>query len=798
MASPFSIFRKHERWLMAVLVIMAMVAFIFFDPIFGVRSGGRNGPKDPVAAESSLYGDIHESELLRMRSAKNLANRFVQQTMAAGQGYAYDTFFGPETEAAALDTMLLARKATALGMRITDVEISRFLDEIGNHRVTADQFGQILHALGGGRKGSLSKRELYDALRNELLAQHVTNALIGIQHTTPAQRWESYQRLNSRASVELIPVAVADFLDKVPDPDEATLAKFFDTYKNFEAMPGSPLPGFRIPNKVALQYFVAEYDDFVKPDEVTQEEIQHEYDQNKDTRYLYSGDFRLGNQDKPAEGEEKPAGDEAQPGDSKTPADGETPVESEKPAEGADNAAPDAAAGPAEPAAPPEPAATSDQPAAPPVEQPKTEAAPPADPPQQNDSRASRDRFGLTGTELALADDPPAEPATTEPAATEPAAAEPATPAPESAPGSGATAEPASTTSAAPADANPAAPADAAASPAATGDASPPRPKHDPLEKVEAAIRNTLAGQKAVKRMDEALTKAREKMVKYGSAWITWDARHDRDKSLVQPQPLDFDAIAQELNLSTHTTELLSARELSMVEGIGESFLGRDPFVAYAFGSWQLFQAVMSIDNANNQYLAWKIDQRPARVPKLDEIRDDVVRAWKMIEARKPAFEHAKSLKESAEKDKMTLAQLAERDKLAELNPPEFSWLTYGSTPAYNNRTPPRLSQVEGVEDAGNGFMQAIFSLQDAGIGVAFNNPQTICYAAQVKQFEPGLEVLRRTFLADNYSTYRQVDAPQQQQAYEIWTNSVKREAGLKWARQPDARAPQGESEAGD
>ena len=66
MASPFAIFRKHERLLMAIAGVMAMIAFVFFDPLFGMRSGrSRGGPQDPVVAETKLYGDIHESDIGR-------------------------------------------------------------------------------------------------------------------------------------------------------------------------------------------------------------------------------------------------------------------------------------------------------------------------------------------------------------------------------------------------------------------------------------------------------------------------------------------------------------------------------------------------------------------------------------------------------------------------------------------------------------------------------------------------------------------------------------------------------------
>ena len=246
MASPFSIFRKHERVMMALICVLAMFAFVFVGPIFDTRSG--RGPQDPVAAETKLYGDIHESDLMRMRAGRSLANQFVQHAMAAGYGYTTDAFFGPDTENAVVGSMLFARKAEQMGMRVTDDEITRFLQQISGDRVSGDDFAKILQFMSGGRKGHLTRRQVYDALRPELLARRFSNAFAGdASQTTPAERWESYQKLNDRARIEAIPVAVADFVDKVPDPDEKTLQEFFDRYKQFEAMPGSPMPGFKIP-----------------------------------------------------------------------------------------------------------------------------------------------------------------------------------------------------------------------------------------------------------------------------------------------------------------------------------------------------------------------------------------------------------------------------------------------------------------------------------------------------------------------------------------------------------------------
>ena len=780
MASAFSVFRKHERWMMAVLGVMAMIAFVFFDPLFGMRSG--RGGNDPVVAETTLYGDIHETDLARMLAARALANRFAQQTIAAVYGFAPQGYFGSETERGVVDTMLLARKAEQMGMRMTDEEITRFLQLLSDNRLSGDQFTEILNGISG-RRGGISRRQLYDALRNELLAQRMTAGFVGSQQATPAERWESYQKLNNRAKIEAVPVAVADFIDKVGEPDNTAIQTLFDNYKELEPVPGSPSPGFKIPAKIAIQYLVADYEKFEDPSAVTYDEIVNEYEKNKDTRYLYTGDFNAA--------EENPAGDaEKTPGEDQTPA---TEPTADKPAKQPSDSAPaepkpeegkPAEEKPAEtPAATPEAAPSATTPSAP-----STEA--PATPPQ---SRAPR---GLNGVELALADEP-ALPAVTAVAQADAQPEAPAASAPETA-----TAATAATEQAKPEEKAAAETESLKDEYALPQDVVPP--KHDPLWKVEASIRTELARRKAAQKMQEVLNKVREqRLVKYGDKRTRWEVNHERDKSLQPPTPIDFDALAKEFNLTTQTTKLLSAYELSQVEGIGESFVGERSFVQYAFGPLQLFQPVISGDAAGNQYLVWKIEQQEARVPKLDEIRDEVVRVWKMMEARKPALEHAQTLMQTGEKDKITLAELATRDVLEKIQPDPFSWLTYGTTPNINSRVPPRLSAVKGIEDAGSEFMQSVFRLAPGAWGTAFNNPQTIVYVVQVQEYEPSADVLRRSFLADDFRTYAQVSEPHFREQLTAWNNSIQTEAGLKWVRPPDVRAGRNpndfdDSEAGD
>ncbi len=608
----------------------------------------------------------------------------------------------------------------------------------------------------------------------ELVAQRFAAGFTGSQQTTPAERWEAYQKLNSRATVEAIPVAVADYIDKVAEPDNTAVQTLYDNYKQFEPTPGAPFPGFKIPAKIAVQYLTANYEQFEDPDAVTQEEIVNEYEKNKDTRYLYSGDLGAGGagaDDAKAQDDSKAEGEktEAAPPDSEKSGD-------EKPAgEKAD--ADRAPAAPATDENKPDEKSPGEQSPKEPASEPEKRPAADDAPPQ------SGIRGGLDGTELALADIAQDEQPAATPADGTPADAGSEKPAEEKVGADAGAANP---------EEKPAEAAAGGENPEAKADAPPAeaaRPKYDPLEKVEPAIRAELARHKAAEKMQQVLNQLREqKLVKFGNERTRWEVKHEHDKTLPPPKPLDFDALAAENHLTAHTTKLLSAYEMSQVEGIGESFVGQRSFVQYAFGPLQLYQPVISGDAAGNEYLVWKIEQAEARVPELSEIRDEVVRAAKMLEARKPALDQARALAETAGKEKISLAELATRDVLPVVKPEPFSWLTYGTTPNMNNRMPPRLSTVQGVEDAGNDFMQAVFGQQAEGITTAFNNPQTIVYAIQVVEFDPSLEVLRRTFLADDFRSYAQVLEPHRRDQAMAFNRSIELEAGLKWMRQPDAR----------
>jgi len=773
MASPFALFRRHERLMMATVGLMAILAFVFLDPFTGrdTQDKGQN----PVVV-TTKYGKITVAELERMRRQKQLANGIVQQGFGLSQRQNVPFYFGRPTDETVLDTMVLARKAKDLGMYIGDDEVTRFLRQVSSDQLTAEHYAEMLRSFNERQQGGqhVSKAQLYDILREQMSYKRLSEMFVSGLEATPAERWDEYSKLKKQVSASIVPVMVADFLDKVNDPTDAKLTEFYDKYKNDEPLPGSPTPGFKIPAKVMLAYFKADFEKFKKEVTVTDAEVAEYYEKNK-IRFPYRADAPADEEEKAADAKTEDKTDEA-PKDADKPADNADKPADEKPAD------------------------------AKPADEKPADAAP------QQSASASADG---NADDVSLCQDKGAEAK-----ATDPKGEEPATPAitPAATDDANKAAEPAAAADAAPQDGPdiPAATKEGTGGELTTEDAlkfdpttlgpvmdveplpnqfvlpddvhEGPTPEHDPLWKVEKKIRDDIAKQKALEKIKEVFAGIQDKMRRYSNERNRWEARRAGNKDLAAPKPLDFAALAAEAGVTAETTPAVTAFEFSKLEGIGSSFSESSMLWQFAFGQGQLFQPVVSEDADGNQYLSWKTEQSDARVPELKEIHDVVVRSWKMIEARKPAREHADALAETARREKITLKDLAERDKLTVEETGTFSWLTRSSAGDMFNQAPPRLTEVEGVEDAGEDFMRAVFELPLDGIGVGMNNPQTIAYVVQVTSFQPAPDVLHRTFFVDRYD-YGMVGYEHRLAAYSAWLKAQREEADVKWEREPQQLA---------
>lgn len=768
MASPFAKFRKNQKMFMAILGVMVMIAFLILPPILDY-SNQVNVPNPDVV--SSRYGVLRETDIRNLGRRRQLANQFINNARQRANLSVIGNIFGGTQESELVSSMIFARKAEELGFYVSDNQIISFLDELTNKTVDGDGFSQIAQQLG------VQESEIMDALRYEMtVLQFPRNYLVGTQVQTPAGRWDMYQSLNRAVSVEVVPLPVANFLGRVPKPDETTLQAFFAQHQFAPATFHGIEPGFKQPLRVAFQYFKLRAEDFASQVTVSEDEIVAAYERDKDVLYRYRPDASMFNNPFTVPG----AG-----GDSGVPTD-EAPLEAADPAPVTSDEAP-AADTPATEATP-----------APPADSGTTEAAP-ADAPTDNppaegpQSSLRRSPFRLASYRLQDADEAEGDAGATAPAteAAAPPTAPDATPAeasPAAEGGASTSADPATSAAPTPLDDEPLA-NEELLPPGELQDG--PDPTYEPLWKVREEVRKSVVDEKTRPLMEKVISELSREMRLYESQWKAWKAQQAQKIESPEPQRPNFDDLARKFGVETRQTSLLAADALLFSEEhtLGKSYIGASPsesqaVVNLAYRGMPRYQPQQAQDMQGNYYLFWKTEEKDAFLPTFEEVRGDVEEAWMRQEARKLAMEEAVKLADEARKSGKSLSEaFANRADLPVTTPRPFTWRTGGFM--YGQERPIRTSQVEGVEEAGDDFMRAAYGLGSGEIGVAMNETKSAAYVMRLVNTTPDVNMLHTMFLAMPYEAYGragEVDALRRQS---LWREELNAQANLQWLRAP-------------
>jgi hypothetical protein len=810
MASPFRLFRKNVKPLIVVFMSLLVLAWVAGGGLTPRMSGPREGADSSrdVNAVAVTWdgGSLTNQQIGDLVQRRRIANDFQRQIEGLGRQSAFmaglepsrlrvQPLLGPETpeqgvERSVVQTRLFAEAAREAGMTVSDQTIVEYLLDLGRRRVTKEDMRAILAQSGHGA----SIEYVFDALREEMLANNYFGSYFyAFRTVSPQQNWQDWLRVNDRVVIEAAALPVESYLIEVKDPTEAELVAFFDEYK--EKQPGldfventelpSARPGFGTPRKIALQYVEASAEDMMNKAEaeVTDEEIAKYYDQNKD-QFIQADTGLI---DDTTESESAPAGETTNP---QPPAEGAT---NEPPAEAAPaetgSETPAAAQSPAPPATedgtegstPPAESADESQPAAPADPPPASEVDEKA--PAEGD-QSSRN-FGPSNVfrqvaflqetkdqsaEAAAQEEPASSstPATEAPATTESAPAEeptdeseaPATDAPP------ATTDPAATpssTDASPptADAPPAAsetspPTDAAASPPASPPAADKPVKYQPLEEVRDVIRRELATRRmidnAAKQMDEIMGELSGEFNTYFGAVLEAQA-NEKEPPAPQAALADLEPLAKKYGLTYHKTDPMSSLELSDSpvgkSGNPETGVGLT-YRLFRIDDLELYQPALTVDIDGNRYIVMKTSDAPGRVPELKDIRDEVVRAWKLREAAKFALKDAEKQAKAANESTTSLTDFfAGKPDVEVVKVDPFSELTRGDVPDQSGVQRFRLSQPDGLVTPGPEFFKRTFELKDGEVGAALNNDHTIAYVIRLVEHQNSQDELRTAYLSE-------------------------------------------------
>ena len=276
-----------------------------------------------------------------------------------------------------------------------------------------------------------------------------------------------------------------------------------------------------------------------------------------------------------------------------------------------------------------------------------------------------------------------------------------------------------------------------------------------PLDKVRDDIIERLTNAAVEKRIAAIYDAVKTDVAKYAESLALWEVAGDG----AGPAPVgpDVKKIAATQGLEGGTSDLVNATQAFADGGIGGSFefavsrefgVRQQRWIDTIFGSnAQSLQPVTSRDVEGNRYLSWKTEDQPEFTPSFQSARDDVLRAWRIVEARPLARKAAEEIATEAKAGK-TLEQIAAaRGGLEVEKAGPFTWLTRGTAPF---GSAPELSQPEGLAMPGDEVMRAVFDLEPGQTAVAFNEPKTVCSAIRLVSLEPDDAQLKDLFLASS------------------------------------------------
>lgn len=797
MASPFRYFRKNAKIMLAVFVVLLVFSWVIGDSLRTFYDGGSGGGRHDAGAIAVNWdgGSLTNQQVNQMVMLRRVLNTFLQNVQFEGERSAYmagvepaqlrvQQLLGPETpqqnvEQSVVQTKLFADAAREAGLRVSDDVLRQYLYQLGRGNVSPQQMRKIINDMQS-RGMHYTADDIMNALREEMLAQNFINSNQNSFRTvTPQQRWKDWLRVNERVIVEAAAIPVESFLVDVKDPTEAELQEFYDKYKVREKMPDqigatilpSATPGFRIPRKIDVAFLEANFNNYVTKAEekVTEEEIAKFYEENKDRMFI-KADTALFD-DKPA------AKDDAKPA---SEGGSEAKVEVETPASEAKESAPTSDGGT-------EAEKSSDSKKT--TDEPKADESPKADnSSSEGEKKSSFNRlhllspFAVTAllqednADAGKSDAPKADPPASEASKTDETKAEtaasdlPKTDVPKT-------------------DSAPEAEASAPKKPVA----------YQPLDEVKDLIRRQIAEQNAHEELTKLASQIQGELQVDFEKYLNEVFAAEADNKDRPPAPKslsDLAPLAEKHGLSSGTTGALpylqfretpvgKSRAVDINRVLGDwLFSGRDP---------DLFEPrTTEADIDGNRFIIVKTSDTPGRVPKLSEVRDEVVRAWKLQKAAELAEKHAEELAKKIEESKQPLTTyFADNPEIKVVRTDLFSELTGGAIGIVNGRfaqQPYRLSQPDGIVAPGPSFMKDVFSLKDGDVGAALNNDHTLAYVIRLVEHQPPLADLQSAYLAEagTWTGLMPMIQGHFQEVARQLAEDVTTNANVDWKRPPD------------
>ncbi|MGA7500866.1 MAG: hypothetical protein WBX00_29400 [Isosphaeraceae bacterium] len=314
------------------------------------------------------------------------------------------------------------------------------------------------------------------------------------------------------------------------------------------------------------------------------------------------------------------------------------------------------------------------------------------------------------------------------------------------------------------------------------------------FSEVRGMLAPRLAEEKAQSEILDKFTRIKEaEMIPFADKYLAaLDEQEEAKKqgngsSVGPPAPGDLKAIADREGLNYEKTFLLSLQDVNRLGQISTAEVGLTPlsggrkFVDEMFDpKTGLYEPIELTDVLGTRFLVRKVKDEPPHVPTLEQVRSEVIVAWKMAQARPLAEKAAGELASRIKAKGATLMDSKVDGFRVESIPPITRSQTSFIPTSMFEPSPVVETPIPDVPQAGEAFRDAYFGLQAGSVDVAPNQPRTVYYVMTLDRREPATF---SALYAPNGDEYRYKSMAREQasrQQDEQWMGWLRQQAGLK------------------
>jgi hypothetical protein len=324
------------------------------------------------------------------------------------------------------------------------------------------------------------------------------------------------------------------------------------------------------------------------------------------------------------------------------------------------------------------------------------------------------------------------------------------------------------------------------------------------FSEVRGMLAPRLAEEKAQAETLDKFTRIKEgEMIPFADRYLSaLDDQEEAKKrggssTVVLTSPQDLKAVADREALNYEQTPLLAREDAERLGQISTAEVGLTPlsggrkFVDEIFDpKTRLYEPIELTDVLGTRFLARKVKDDPPHVPTLDQVRSEVVVAWKMAQAR-PLAEKAVGVLASQIKARGATLKDPKVDayRVVAIPPITRSQTSFMPTSTFEP-SPVVETPIPDVPLAGEAFRDAYFGLQAGSVDVAPNQPKTVFYVMTLDRREPASF---SALYAPNGDEFRYKSMAREQasrQQDEQWMSWLRQQAGLKtdWVPPDEAK----------